>query len=100
VETQPALNLIDAYVAGDYAGSPIEVEEEKSALTEDDKELLGHLAKAIETAIDTLCVSPEYPEPGTEADAEGDASVPGLLKGIKTEEELLRVRRCVFKGRV
>ena len=99
METQPALNLVDAYVAGDYAGAPIEVEEEEqSALSDEDKELLGQLAKAIEAAIETLCVSPEYPEAGTEAEAEGDAGVPGLLKGIKTEEELLRVRRCVLRG--
>lgn len=61
--------------------------------------MLGKLAKAVDTTIETLCVSPDYPEPGTEADAEGDAAVPGLLKGLKYEEELLRDRSAAIQRR-
>lgn len=95
VETTEALNLIDKFLEDEFAGSPLEVEEPAdesvapSPLTDHDKEVLGQLQAAVTMAVESLCVSPELPEPGTEADAEGDAGVPGLLQGIKIEVLLL-----------
>ena len=94
VETRDPLNLIDKFLDGEFAGNPLEVaepEDESVApppLTDHDKEVLGQLQAAVTMAIETLCDSPPFPEPGTEADAEGDAAVPGLLQGIKIEVSL------------
>ena len=44
VETAEPLNLVEMYVADEFAGNPFELEEEEeSALTDDDKEALGQV---------------------------------------------------------
>ena len=94
VETRDPLNLVDKFLDGEFAGNPLEIAEPEdesvapSPLTDHDKEVLGQLQAAVTMAIETLCDSPPFPEPGTEADAEGDAAVPGLLQGIKIEVSL------------
>jgi hypothetical protein len=94
VETRDPLNLVDKVLDAEFAGNQLEIAEPEdesvapSPLTDHDKDVLGQLQAAVTMAIETLCDSPPFPEPGTEADAEGDAAVPGLLQGIKIEVSL------------
>lgn len=100
VDTPEPLNLIEMYVGEEFAGTPYELEEEEeSTLTDDDKEALGQLKAAIDKSKEILCVSPPEPEPEAETDADGDAAVPGLLKGLKVEENLFGARTAALLRR-
>ena len=101
LETPEPLNIMDKYLGDEFAGTPLELaEDDKTLLVDSDKELLGQLAAAVTLAADTLCVSPDIPEPGAEAEAEGDAGVPGLVQGLKVEEELLKARAASLQARM
>ena len=74
LETPEPLNIMDKYLGDEFAGTPLELaEDDKTSLVDSDKELLGQLAAAVTLAVDTLCVSPDVPEPGAEAEAEAEA---------------------------
>ena len=73
------LNIIDMYVNGELGGEPLESsEEEATTLSEQDKELLGHLMVGIEKAKSHLCVTPDPPAPGEEVEPEGGLKGLGL----------------------